>query len=287
MRKITVLPLLILLLSPCVFADQLSTFNNKLDNFLDDVNLALPDSAVVGGTWSDAYIGQLIGMPPHFGIGVAAGASRFDISSLNDAVKMTGSDLPTNTLVLPNFAVEARIGGFVKPFDIGFRFGMIPKTTISDVTINYINFGADIRYALLKDGLAKPDLIVGFGYYHTGGDISYTFDKGKLASIGLPYNSGKEDMSLSFSTNVFEVKTQVSKTLFAITPYAGIGVYAAANKSSYDITTQNGSSSNTTFGTRVFGGFSLNVFALKLDFSGMYNFITKNWGANLGTRIQI
>jgi len=267
---------------------QLAAFNDALGSALGEVNTALPDAAVVGGTWSDSYIGQLLGVPPHFGIGVAAGFSRFPVSSLNDAIKMTGTDLPTDTLILPNFAIEGRIGGFVLPFDIGFRFGMMPKIDLQDVSINFINYGFDFRYALLEENLVKPDLIVGLGYYHSSGDIGYTFDANTLAPVGISstYASAKQDLGLAFSTNVFEAKIQISKKLLIITPYAGFGGYIAKSDSSYEVADQEDSEKETVFGTRVYGGLSFNVLLLKLDLSGMYNFSSGNWGLNFGPRIQ-
>ncbi|MBN2811523.1 MAG: hypothetical protein JXP39_06490, partial [Spirochaetales bacterium] len=39
-------------------AETLDQFNAALEDFLVEINTALPDNAVVGGAWSDAYIGQ-------------------------------------------------------------------------------------------------------------------------------------------------------------------------------------------------------------------------------------
>ncbi len=38
---------------------------------------------------------------------------------------------------------------------------------------------------------------------------------------------------------------------------------------------------------RVFGGMSINLALFKIDVTGMYNFIDKNYGISLGTRLQI
>lgn len=273
---------------------QLDDFNAALTGFLGEVNEALPDNAVVGGTWSDAYIGQIVGIPPHFGVGIAAGVSRFPLSSLKEAVRLTGAELPVDELVLPNFAVEGRIGGFILPFDIGFRGGMLPEMKFDGIGISYLNFGADIRYSLLKDTLVMPGVSIGLGYYHTSGAISYTFNPAELVAVSYPGVTvgavADEELKIDFATNVIDVKAQISKNLIFITPYAGFGASMAMTESTYKLVNQTKTLSTKdepTFGLRVYGGTSINLLVLKLDISGMYNVMSKNWGANLGFRLQL
>lgn len=287
MKKIITLLMVLVLITPVMFAADLASFTGALDGFLGEINDALPDSAVVGGTWSDAYIGQLVGVPPHFGIGIAAGGTRFPVAALEDAANQAGQELPTDTLFLPNFAIEARIGGFILPFDAGIRFGMVPSMTLKDITFEYFNIGGDIRYALMKDGLVKPDISIGLGYTYTSGKIGYTFDAGKLLGVDPSFGALKETLDTKFHTNVIEAKLQISKKLLIITPYAGLGVYSATSEASYTLVDETTTKTTTAIGTRVFGGMSLNLLLLKFDLSGMYNIKSSNWGVNFGTRIQL
>ena len=201
------------------------------------------------------------------------------------------SSIP-NEIVLPSFALEGRIGGFILPFDIGFRGGMLPKTTLKGIGINFLNFGADIRYSLLKDKLVMPGISLGIGYYHTSGAISYMFNPAQLATVEIPAGYGVDDQELKidFATNVIEAKAQVSKNLIFVTPYLGAAVSMAMTESTYKLIneTNNVSTKNKpTTGVRVYGGTSFNVMILKIDVSGMYNVLSKNWGANLGLRVQL
>lgn len=292
MKKICTLALILLLITPALFAATQAEFTAALDGFLTEVTTALPDSAVVGGSWSDAYIGQLIGIPPHFGIGVAAGVTRFPVSALKSAVTMTGMSLPVDTLFLPNAAIEARIGGLILPFDAGIRVAMIPSLTFNQVSFQYFNIGADVRYALLKEGLIKPDLSLGVGYTYSSGEIGYGFDAAKLAGIsGSTYGNAPGKLATNFNTSVLEAKLQVSKNLVIITPYAGFGVYSALSKATYTVSADTGSTTGTkdatSIGARAFGGLSFNLLLFKADLSGMYNFVSQNWGVNLGARIQL
>src|SRR5690554_5976988 len=154
---------------------DLAVFKDGLHAFLDDINLSLPDSTLSGVTWSDAYIGQFIGVPPHFGVGLATGVSRFRVAGLAKTLKLVGSELPMNELIFPTIALEGRLGGFILPFDIGLRFGFLPEVQIKDVGLKYLHYGADIRYARLKQNLVLPNISLALGYYGTSGALSYVF----------------------------------------------------------------------------------------------------------------
>jgi hypothetical protein len=207
---------------------------------------------------------------------------------------MTGQSFPANTLVLPNFAAEARVGGFILPFDAGIRFGMVPTMTIpgQSISVGYYNIGADVRYALMKGGLVLPSISIGLGDTFTSGKIGYNFDAAMLAGIDPSFGiSAPGTLATTFSTNVIEAKLQISKNLFLITPYAGLGAYMANSKADYSVKTDYYSTSDsvtkTSYGARVFGGLSFNILLLKFDVTGMYNLMSQNWGVNMGSRIQL
>lgn len=293
MKKIFVATVFTLAIVSASFADTVSDFNDALDSFLGEVNTALPDNAVIGGTWSDAYIGQIIGIPPHFGIGLATGVTRFPSQGFKDAMEVTKTDLPVDTLILPNAAIEGRIGGFIVPFDIGFRLGMMPETELMDFKVGFLHYGVDARYAVMKGGLVLPAISVGLGYYHTDGTISIPIEAGNLfTGIDPSFTAGQNlDLGLDFATDVLELKAQISKSLIIITPYAGLGVSMANSESSYKLSSSiasvNHTRADTVYGARVFGGFSFNLLVLKFDATGSYNVLSGNWGANLGARIQL
>ena len=293
MKRTYGLLLFFLLIASYIFAqtidDTWQPMDTALTQFLDEVNTALPDNAVIGGNWSDAYIGQILSVPPHFGLGIATGITRFPVKGLQSAMGLADTDLPIDTAILPNFAVEGKIGGFILPFDIGIRFAMLPTIKYENVSFSYLNFGADIRYALLKESLITPDVSIGAGYYFTTGTIGYTFTANNLENL-LTVTDTNIPLDISFQTQVIEAKAEISKSLVIITPYGGISGYTALSHADYSI--YNKSNSRTTsddplYGVRIFGGASLNLAIVKFDLSGMYNFVTQNWGANIGIRVQI
>ena len=267
---------------------DLDDFKGGLHAFLEDINLSLPDSTLSGVTWSDAYIGQLIGVPPHFGVGLATGVSRFRVAGLAKTLKLVGSELPMNELIFPTIALEGRLGGFILPFDIGLRFGFLPEVQIKDIGLKYLHYGADIRYALLKQNLVLPNISLALGYYRTSGALSYVFTLEELAGASFLGITGKpETLSIDFQTNVIDARLQVSKSFLVVTPYAGFGLSYDITDSSYTFISETDTASEKGWQYRAFGGLSFNIVVVKIDLSGMYNFKSENWGANLGLRVQL
>ena len=265
----------------------LDVFRDGLHAFLDDINLSLPDSTLSGVTWSDAYIGQFIGVPPHFGVGLATGVSRFRVGGLAKTLDLVGSDLPVNELVFPTIALEGRIGGFILPFDIGLRFGFLPEVQIKDIGLKYLHYGADIRYALLKQNLVLPNISLALGYYGTSGALFYVFNPAEIAKVDGLISTDDETLSIDFQTNVIDGRLQVSKSFFIVTPYAGFGLSYDITDSSYKLINEKDTASEKGWQYRAFGGLSFNIAVVKIDLSGMYNFKSENWGANLGLRVQL
>jgi hypothetical protein len=44
---------------------------------------------------------------------------------------------------------------------------------------------------------------------------------------------------------------------------------------------------NNSFNVRAFGGISFDLVFIRLDLTGMYNFLDKNYGGSLGVRLQL
>jgi hypothetical protein len=237
----------------------------------------LPMASTIGLQWSDAFIGKF----PHFGVGVTAGFASIpteDIGNLFAAFGFDGNpiedlkasaQLPENASKLldslgfpfPAVTAEARLGGFILPFDIGLKAGFIPDSLygvldnatgglVSPNNLDYLLVGFDVRYALV-DGHKKfliPDIIIGGGYNFYRGKIAIPMPgmDFEIQDIPIPKASAISDFSydpsdsnsyynysVSFSepsvgfgweSHVIDVKAQVSKKILLImTPYVGVG----------------------------------------------------------------
>ncbi len=283
MKKVLIIAVLIAVAAAGAFAqdDLTSTgydvMRESLQVFTNGVANALPMASTIGLQWSDAFIGKF----PHFGVGITAGFASIPTEDLGNLFSAFGFgenpieelksslELPEEAQGLldsigfpfPAITAEARIGGFVLPFDIGLKAGFIPKDlygVLGDATgglitqdnLDYLLAGFDVRFALV-DGHKKflvPDIIVGGGYNYYRGKLAIPMPGMEFAisDIPIPKASAISDLSynpddpstyynysLNFAdpavgfgweSHVIDLKAQVSKKiLWIITPYIGVG----------------------------------------------------------------
>ena len=240
-----------LLAASPVFSQEppdIENLKNAVNSFTNEMARAMPFNSTIGLNWSDAYIGQFLSVPPHFGIGLTVGATTMKMSAINGLLELFDADIPGSFSMgfpLPAYTVDARIGGFILPFDIGIKFGYLGSIDLYDSEIDYMLVGGDIRYALIDSKILPFKLSVGLGFNHLRGGISTTVGSGQSFSFEDPVTNESYTLSISdpkvgleWQTNTFELKTQVSFPLFIITPYAGIGVSYAMSKAGYNINTK-------------------------------------------------
>jgi hypothetical protein len=253
--------ILVLVIGPgaLVFAQTPPTTVNLIDDFKkgfqqfsDDVASVLPMNSTIGLNWSDAYIGQLIALPPSLGVGITAGVTGIPYDSVKkilvDTLKGDDNEIPSLIkdygLPLPAMAIDARLGGFILPFDIGFKFGFVPKTLADQVgdniKIDFLLVGGDIRYLLMKQRFVViPEVSVGVGYNYLKGSVEFGGVLPNLFEITLPepppgiaptpWASGNKlslsspDFFIEWETKVVDLKAQASWSLLILQPSVGFG----------------------------------------------------------------
>jgi hypothetical protein len=328
-KKIIVVALIMVLgtLIPAFSQNFLGDLQDNTNKFADSLAKSLPFNSVIGLNWSDAYIGQLFGVPPHFGIGVSGGITTMDYGVVEKLLGDFSVSMPfsLNRMIIPGYTVEVRIGGLILPFDGGFKFGILPGVNLRDnFKLDYTLVGGEIRYALLRGKGVLPKVSLGFGINYLAGGIrtsaggkSFVFGTSPAHTLTLE----NSELNLSWFTTTYDFKAQISKSFFIITPYLGLGTSFAQSKAGYTVDSRlsydgspvsevnqiiedlkgagisgidfNDAEGFSSFhaisgwGLRIFGGFSLNIAVLKLDFTGMYNFLDSNYGGSFGIRIQL
>jgi hypothetical protein len=209
-------------------------------------------NSTIGLNWSDAYIGQLIALPPSLGVGLTVGVTGIPYDSVKkilvDTLGGSESEIPQFIrdygLPLPAMAVDARLGGFILPFDIGFKIGFLPKTLADrvgdNVNVDFLLIGGDIRYLLMKQRfIVIPEVSVGVGYNYLKGSVEFGGVLPNLFEITLPdppsgitpapWASGDKlalsspDFYLEWETKVIDLKAQASWSLLILQPSIGIG----------------------------------------------------------------
>ncbi|GHV69911.1 hypothetical protein AGMMS49928_14850 [Spirochaetia bacterium] len=302
------------------FSGELDDLKGAVKSFSGDLAKSLPFNASLGLNWSDAHIGQFLGLPPHFGVGVSMGFTTMKFDSFNDLMKLFGPAIPDalnwGGVPSPNYTVEGRIGGFILPFDVGFKVGYLPPIDISNTSINSLLLGGDIRYAIFKKGALLP-LSVGVGVNYMSGGLSQKIDQAPSFNYeydGNSYTLSVTDPTVGFVWETFSLdfKAQISGSFLIITPYLGLGASHAWSKAGYevkapvniiggpaglesakdyidDISDKGFSSIEevTGWSCRVFGGASFNLAVIRLDFTGLYNFFDGAYGVSFGARFQL
>jgi hypothetical protein len=329
MKRILVLILVSVFIIGGAFAQELvEEVQDAYEAFADDLAPAVPSAAVLGSSWSDAYIGQF----PHFGAGLYVGAAAMPIESFETLLAAVdpGASLPAEVaqlgaVPLPVLGLDARLGGFVLPFDIGVKFGFIPEDfQLTGVNLDYKSFGVDVRYALLKGKGLIPKLSIGAGYNYLASTVGMTGllggDQVLIADPGTGYDVivTDPDFTMSYSSSVIDLRLQASTKLLFLNPYLGLGAswssskiggglstsvtdgttalsqaeidaaLAAAGITDLAISADGFTSENqvSAFTYRAYGGLAFSLLFLKVDAGISYNLVTQNLAGQVGLRVQ-
>ncbi|NBC30990.1 MAG: hypothetical protein GVY29_13485 [Spirochaetes bacterium] len=238
-RFLSIMAVLLVLTSGLAIAQNVnySTFEDSFESFASDVASSLPLNSSIGNNTPDAYIGQLLSAPPHFSIGVTTGASTIPYKTIEAAMK--DLDLDTGAIdqfsgigvPLPAYTVDARVGGFILPFDVGLKIGGVPRTNFGmmPADLEYFLVGADVRYAVIEQGAVLPNVSVGVGYNYLSGQVFVPDVFSGGYSFPVPDGSGRTleftdpDLTFNWQSSVIDFKVQASKQFLVVTPFAGLG----------------------------------------------------------------
>ncbi|MGL1894061.1 MAG: hypothetical protein OCD02_20690 [Spirochaetaceae bacterium] len=327
MKKISIVILMSILSFNVLFSLDLSLdgLETQFESLSDSLGSAVTSNATTGLTWSDSNLESF----PHFGAGIFTGAAIIPLDGFDDLIELLtpGVSLPDAVssiggLLLPVFGIDARIGGFVIPFDVGIKYGVVNAFELDVVTFDYQLIGADFRYALLKENLVLPGISVGVGVNRLTTDISISglIDDQEIKDGSTTLLTMKSpDLNFGWEATVIELKAQVSKKILFITPYLGVnaayGMTTIGGGLSTEVLDQNGdtitqseidslletaglpsmtitgfdtTTDSTSWGAKVTGGLSFDIlFVAKLDISVNYDLIAKVYGGQLGFRLQL
>jgi hypothetical protein len=228
-----------------VFAQVVSARDvaDALEEFSDDMSGALPFMATIGLDWSDAYIGQLIDITPHWGIGISTGATTLKLDKLNALLDYFGYQADDGFMdkqLLPAYALNARIGGFrTAPFDIGIKWGWLPYLPIfkNDISYEAVVYGIDFRWEVMRDWGVRPSMSVGFEVTRASGGLrskSATIMSGGGVTITT---AGDATIGAVWEAWIFDAKLQIAKKFWEphFTVFGGLRAGAALARTGYQI----------------------------------------------------
>jgi hypothetical protein len=336
MRKIVLCAAILCLAAGAGFSQTptLDNYKDGIEDFAEDLAGVLPMNSAIGLNWNDAYIGQITDAPPHFGLGVTSGFTTLPYKTIKnlveDAMGRDAEDIPDAIrrigVPIPAATIDARIGGFVLPFDFGLKFGYLDFDS-EDLKVDYLLLGTDVRYRLLEQTALIPKISVGLGFNYMkskatlsdalGDDVTInTTDYSSYLNGITAISLSSPDLYLEMKTKVIDFKVQASWKALIFEPSIGLGVsYGMSEVSAgaesilsttggtgtvddaiqvlnglgYDI---DGASIGYTkkvnaFAYRLFGGLGLNLMIFRLDLGLLYGMNTGSWGASVGARVQL
>lgn len=216
-----------------ITADSVGEFNKRadeisggFDDFAEQLAISVPQAATQQNVWADAYIGQLISIPPHLGGGVNVGLTHIDTSGLKNAIDALGlADIDIkDSYYFPVFTADLRIGGVLLPFDFDIAVMKTGKMSTSgfgaDLSVDLLTVGMDVRYALFKGGLVMPKISVGAGYFYNQGTFGVSSDYA--------------DANIDYKVHTMYAQAQISKTFLFITPFVGLRGLVSKCDNSWD-----------------------------------------------------
>lgn len=293
MKKI-ILIMMTLILATSVFAQSFDSAPVKegLQDFIEDLADTVPVASTMSNVWADGYVGQLLSIPPHFGVGASAGITKMDITGIKKAAKSLGIDATDNlsdNFVFPVASIDAVIGGLFLPFDLSGSFISMnePFELGKALQFKMNAFNLKVRIPILKQNIILPNLSVGFGFAQSSGEISARLN-----------SEVKTFCTASFKSSIYSADVQLSKSIVFLTPYVGARVLASKSENSWEYSYQVGGiyedSASGTYANndlnlayQVYGGVSFNILVLKLNVNAGYDFKSSNWSAGIGAQIKL
>jgi hypothetical protein len=221
----------------------LSEIASDLKDVSDDIRGTLAFTSSIGLAWSDTYVGQLIGMPPHWGIGLSMGVTTLKADRLNTLLGKFGftSDfaLADKPLLLA-YTIDIRIGGFKQlPFDIGIKWGLLPYAPLfGDISYEINSMGLDFRWEIVSGWLDTPHVSVGFEIDSVRGGLRSTGNTTLTGSTaGNIVVGGDATAGLTWDVLVFSLKAQVAQNFWRprLSVYAGLRLGGYYAKTGYEL----------------------------------------------------
>lgn len=281
-----------------------------LDQFTHSLLKTAPSTVTQQYIYPDAYLGQLLSVPPNVAGGISAGAAQLDATGLASALKDgLGTDLlkDITNLYLPTIVLDARIGGIILPFDIGVH-GMLISEPLTfsakgtEFLADYGTVGANIRIPLLEQNIILPAISLGTGFSYSKGTIGMNTSGEVISHIAAGYESMIIDASL-----------QISKEILFITPYAGARATLSSSKrhwncdyeidalkdatddwkSSRSYTEEQWSpweinSENPNYTAQLFAGVGIDFFfIIQFGVNASYDLVNDLWAGSVNLRIKL
>ncbi|MCR4940008.1 MAG: hypothetical protein K5930_07885 [Treponemataceae bacterium] len=316
MKRTIAVILIFTIMLTAVNAVTQSELDSSLRTFAEQVADFVPRSSAGTNFWADAHIGNLFPLNglPHLGAGLSVSGSLIPTAFMK-TFSQAFSD-PVNTwesFPLPAMSFDARVGGIILPFDIGAHVMVLDDFEDEllgvSVTIDTcLEAGADLRFAILQEGVVLPALSIGVGYTYSKGDFSFTSKSITDVSNILSSSQASVTTYIEYETTIYTATAQLSKKILLLTPFVGARAIAQDGTYRYGGGYQNieGNRNNLSLSTitktfsfddlqdslsklkyNVFAGVGLDFLIIQTTVGASYDFTDESWSGSVSLHVKI
>lgn len=318
MKKLLSIVLITMILTAASAVTQ-AELNSKMEDFGNLLADYVPRATTQTNLWADAHIGNLLPLNglPHLGAGLSFGGALIptDLMSVFDSA-FTDPVPSWEYFPLPAMSIDARVGGIILPFDIGVHLMSLEDYEAEFYGIkveiaNSLVYGADLRFAILQEGVVVPALSIGVGYTYASGDFTITSEKAIPTDLSDLTSLFSDDAymqtHLEYNTNIYSATVQLSKKILLLTPfvgakavaqqglYTGWGVYegisGVSNAYGIDYEIEKEFSfdnlANSEIQYSVFAGLGVDFLIVQTTAGVNYDFKNKTWAGSISLHVKI
>lgn len=316
MKRIISIVLIITMVLTAATAVTSNDLDAKMEEFANTFADFIPRASTQMNLWADAHIGNILPLSglPHLGGGLTFGGVLVPTDFMSVFGDAFSEGVPEwESFPIPAISVDARVGGIILPFDLGLHIMALDdyEADFYGVKISIPNsfvFGADVRFAILQEGVICPALSLGVGYTYTSGDFTLTSEPLITTDVlSLLTNESYMSTHLEYTTHIYSATAQLSKKILLITPF--VGAKAVAQKGQYtgwgeykDISNCSNEADdiNDIFYTfekddltdknlkfSVFAGVGVDFLIIQTTIGVNYDFTDQSWAGSISLHVKI
>lgn len=288
--------------------------DDKMEEFAHTFADFIPRASTQMNLWADAHIGNILPLSglPHLGGGLTFGGVLVPTDFMSVFGDAFTDPVPEwEHFPIPATSVDVRVGGIILPFDLGLHIMALDNYEADfygikiDMPSSFV-FGADVRFAILQEGVICPALSLGVGYTYASGDFTLSSEKMFPTDISSLLSGQTATMSthLEYATHIYSATAQLSKKILLITPF--VGAKAIAQKGTYsrygsykdisgsgaehlvdDDTFEIDDLTDKNIKFSVFGGVGVDFLIFQTTIGVNYDFTDQSWAGSISLHVKI
>ncbi len=310
MKRIISIVLIITMVLTAATAVTSDDLDAKMEEFAHTFADFIPRASTQMNLWADAHIGNILPLSglPHLGGGLTFGGVLVPTDFMSVFGDAFTDPVPTwESFPIPATSVDVRVGGIILPFDLGLHIMALDnyEADFYGVKIDMPNsfvFGADLRFAILQEGVICPALSLGVGYTYASGDFTLTSEPAIPTSVNSLLNDPCMSIHLEYTTHIYSATAQLSKKILLVTPF--VGAKAIAQKGTYygfgsyedvsgcthdvdDFSFEKDDLADKNIKFSVFGGVGVDFLIFQTTIGVNYDFTDQSWAGSISLHVKI